>query len=223
MTEAHQFRHAWVVSVVSAADGPVDAAPVDPVRLIEQRARDLLETGDVPTAREVAEEALRTSPDRPELLWLLADVEFADGDQQSGVCCLAKAVDVSGRDAAAISRQIRTLSENDLWREALMTVEHVPGQVRGDPLVRRRSVISTRRFTVMGTQSAATGTVPDCHLPEKNSAVSRGYVPAVRSHSRAAGSMHGRTLSYCPTCAKANVPLLSWMRCLIWIAIRRTG
>ena len=112
--------------MVSAADGPADAVPVDPARLAEQDARDLLKDKDkdVPAAREVTEEALRTWPDRPELLWLLADVEFADGDQQAGVCCLAKAFDASGRDAKAISRAIRALSEDQLWHETLMTVEY---------------------------------------------------------------------------------------------------
>ena len=122
--------------MVSAADGPADAAPADTVHLIEQRARQLLEAEDVPAAREVTEQALRTSPNRPELLWLLADVEFADGDQQAGMCCLAKAADASGGDAGAIGRQIQALSEERLWREALVAVEHLPVQVRDDPAVR---------------------------------------------------------------------------------------
>ena len=125
-----------MVSVVSAADGSADATPVDPVRLFEQRAKDLLEADEVSAAREVIKEGLRTSPNNPELLWLLADVEFADGDQQAGMCCLAKAVDASGGDAQAISKQIQALAENDLWRETLKAIEHVPVRVHGDPLVR---------------------------------------------------------------------------------------
>jgi hypothetical protein len=121
-----------VVDVVNAVD-----EPADPVRLIEQHVRDLLKAEDVFAARKVAEEALRASPSRPELLWLAADVEFAAGDQQAGMCCLAKAVDASGgRGAAAVSKQIQALSDNHLWREALKTVEHIPAQIRGDPLVR---------------------------------------------------------------------------------------
>ena len=126
------FGHAWVVSAVRAADGPTDAVPLDP----EQRVRDLLKIGDVRAAREVIEEALRTPQNRSELLWVLADVEFADGDQQAGARCLTEAVSASGGGAAAISRQIDALSENRLWREALRAVEHVPAQVRDDPLVR---------------------------------------------------------------------------------------
>ena len=124
------------MSVVSAADGPDDAAPADPVHLIEQRARELLKAEDVSAAREVTEEALRTSPNRPELLWLLADVEFADDNQQAGMCCLAKAVEASGGDAGAIGRQIEALSENYLWRAVLIAIEHLPAQVRDNLVVR---------------------------------------------------------------------------------------
>lgn len=122
--------------MVNAADGLGDAAPADPVHLIEQRARELLEAEDISAAREVTEEALRTSPDRPELLWLLADVELADDNQQAGMCCLAKAVEASGGDAGAIGRQIGALSENYLWRAALIVIEHLPVQVRDNLAVR---------------------------------------------------------------------------------------
>jgi hypothetical protein len=120
------------VSVVSAAD----AAPVDPVHCFEQRARELLDDEDVPAAREVTQEAMRAWPNRPELLWLLADVEFADGDQQTGISCLAKAVDASGGDVEAIGRQIRALSKERLWRETLIAIEGLPAQVRDHPAVR---------------------------------------------------------------------------------------
>jgi hypothetical protein len=136
LTKAYRFGHAYVVSVVSAADGSADAAPDDPVLLIEQRARDLLKAEDVSAAREVTEEALRTSPGRPGLLWLLADVEFADDNQKAGMCCLVKAVKASGGDAEAIGRQIQALSENQLWREALIAIEHLPARVRNDLSVR---------------------------------------------------------------------------------------
>jgi len=128
------------MSVVNAADvaadaAPVDAAPVDPVHLVEQRVRALLEAEDVLAARRRTKAAIRTSPGRPELLWLLADVEFAGGDQQAGVSCLAKAVNASDSDAAAVSRQIRVLSSNQLWRETLLTVEQIPDTMH-DPLIR---------------------------------------------------------------------------------------
>jgi hypothetical protein len=110
--------------------------PVDPARLAEQRAGELLEVGDVRAAREVIEEALRTSQSRTDLLWILADVEFAAGDQQTGIRCLTEAVSASRRDAAAISKQIQTLSERLLWHETLGAIERIPTQVRGDPQVR---------------------------------------------------------------------------------------
>lgn len=138
------------MSAVSAADGSADATPVHPVGLIKQRARDLLEADDVPAARQAVEEGLRTSPNSPELLWLLADVEFADGDQQAGMCCLAKAVDAGGRDAEAISKQIEALGYNDLWRETLKTIEHVPARVHDDPLVRTAVGDAYRMFRCHG-------------------------------------------------------------------------
>lgn len=78
------------------------------------RSKALLEADDVSAAREVVEEALRTSPNRPELLWLFADVEFADDNRQAGMCCLVKAAEASGGDVGAIGRQIATLSKNYL-------------------------------------------------------------------------------------------------------------
>lgn len=136
MTDAHRFGHAWAVSGVGAAGGPAEVVPVDPVRGVELHARDLLEAKDVAAARVVTKEALRTSPDSPELLWLLADVEFADGDQQAAMYRLGEAVGASDGDAASLSRQIGALSENRLWREALTIAEHVSSQMSADPLIR---------------------------------------------------------------------------------------
>ena len=39
---------------------------------------------------------------------------------------------MSGRDAEAISRSMRVLSENQLWHDTLMTVEDIPAKVYGD-------------------------------------------------------------------------------------------
>ena len=134
--QEHVPLYAGTVATLVILDG-ADGLEMDVLQdAAGQRARELLEIGDIRSAREATEEALRTSPDRPELQWLAAEVELADGDQQAGMCCLAKAVDAGGRDAAAISRQIRALSENRLWRTTLATVEKVPAGVRDDPLIR---------------------------------------------------------------------------------------
>jgi hypothetical protein len=124
------------MSALSASDEPTDTVSPDPMSLAEHRARELLEDGDVRRAREVIEEAIRLCRTRSDLLWVLADVEFADGDEQAGMRCLAEAVTASGADAAAIGRQIRVLSDNRLWREDLTAIEHIPDQVRDDPAVR---------------------------------------------------------------------------------------
>ena len=134
--QEHAPLYAGTVATLVILDG-ADGLEMDVLQdAAGQRARELLEIGDVRSAREATEEALRTSPDRPELQWLAAEVELADGDQQAGMCCLAKAVDAGGRDAAAMSRQIRALSEHRLWRTTLSTVEQVPAGVRDDPLIR---------------------------------------------------------------------------------------
>ena len=125
--QEHVPLYAGTVATLVILDG-ADGLEMDVLQdAAGQRARELLEIGDIRSAREATEEALRTSPDRPELQWLAAEVELADGDQQAGMCCLAKAVDAGGRDAAAISRQIRALSENRLWRTTLSSRTYCPG------------------------------------------------------------------------------------------------
>jgi len=109
---------------------------VDPGLLAQQRAKELLNVGDVQAAREVINEALGTSRSKHDLLWVLADAEFADGDLQAGMRYLTEAVAASGGDAASISTHIQALAKKRLWREALMVVEHLPNQVRDDPVVR---------------------------------------------------------------------------------------
>jgi hypothetical protein len=54
-------------------------------------------------------ERLDAGGSRADLLWTLADVEFADGDLIAGKACLAEAFDASGEDAAALARQVRAL------------------------------------------------------------------------------------------------------------------
>jgi hypothetical protein len=117
-------------------DGSAEAVPLDHASLAEQRVSDLLRSGDVSRAREVIEDAIGLSRRRSDLLWLLADVEFADGDQRAGMTCLADAVSSSVDESAAIGMRIRKLSENNLWREALKVVEHVPVRLRDDPAFR---------------------------------------------------------------------------------------
>jgi hypothetical protein len=111
----------------AAAGSPGD--PPDAASAAEQRAREMLRAGDVGKARQAIQEALGFSPGRPDLLWVLADVEFADGDEQAAARCLTEAVIASGEDAAAIGKKIQALSDNRLLRGALDAVEHVPPRV----------------------------------------------------------------------------------------------
>jgi hypothetical protein len=97
---------------------------------------DLLASGDIGAARRAITESLAATPGKADLLWVLADVEFADGDLQEGMGCLGQAVTVSDGDSQAASRQIRTLAENRLWRETLGVIEHMPAEIGEDPLLR---------------------------------------------------------------------------------------
>lgn len=108
---------------------------------VDKAVRDagmLLEDGDTSAARAVLDTAIAAhSPViRPEFLWVLADVELAEGDLAAGMRCLSEAGITRGQDAVSVSRQIRTLSRNRLRRDALSAVEAAPAEVRDDPLVR---------------------------------------------------------------------------------------
>jgi hypothetical protein len=101
-----------------------------------QSARRLLDEGHVRAAREVIQDALDAEDRHAELLWVLADVEFADGDLIAGRDHLAEAFEASGRQPADVARWIRALRRNRLWREALLTIETLPVPASDDPLVR---------------------------------------------------------------------------------------
>ena len=122
------------------SDVPVGAGPAEAVQPLcgnsVRCAEELLEDGDARAAREVVEEALNAGGSHADLLWVLADVEFADGDLMAGRSRLGEAADACGRDAAATGRQIRVLYQNGLWREALAAVEDIPADLHGDPSVR---------------------------------------------------------------------------------------
>jgi uncharacterized protein HemY len=105
------------------ADAPSSA---NAVQVAISNAKDFLDDGEARAARKILEEALATSARHPDLLWLLADAEFADGDLVAGRGQVAEAVLLSGGDAAAAGRQIGVLSRNGLLREALLAAEKIP-------------------------------------------------------------------------------------------------
>lgn len=120
-----------------------DAAPLDPTpdpdktRDAILHAAGLLKEEDIAEARKVIEDALRTTQPSPELLWTMADIDFADGDLQAGMTRLSEAAKLAGQeDAATVSRRIEALSLNRLWQEALAAVEHTQEPLRNDPRVR---------------------------------------------------------------------------------------
>jgi hypothetical protein len=129
--------HAVRMNALEATDAaPLEPPPDDDDLDAVRRATALLGGGDTAAARKVAEDALAAARPGTDLLWVLADIEFADGDLQAGMRFLMEAAEVDGQDGAAFSRKIKALSSNRLWRDALFAIEHVSAHLRNDPLVR---------------------------------------------------------------------------------------
>ena len=121
----------------SAAEGG-QRAVVDEAWVV-RRAGELLSEGDPRHAREIVRDALDAFGRQAELLWILADAEFAAGDLIAGREYLDEALAAGQGDPASVARQIRTLRDAGFWREALSAVQAVPGELREDPLVRAES------------------------------------------------------------------------------------
>jgi hypothetical protein len=120
----------------SAAEGGQRA--VDEAWVV-RRAGELLSEGDPRHAREIVRDALDSFGRQAELLWILAEAEFAAGDLIAGREYLDEALAACQGDPASVARQIRTLCDAGFWREALSAVQAVPGELREDPLVRAES------------------------------------------------------------------------------------
>jgi hypothetical protein len=131
--------HAFIVVTQKDSDGAaVSRSPADSVVDAVRRAGELIEDGETKAARALIEAAIKehSQPACPDLLWVLADVEFADGDPETALCRLRDAAQASGDKSGSASRQIRTLSDNRLRREALDVIESLDDDLRRDPLVR---------------------------------------------------------------------------------------
>lgn len=139
--------HAFIVVTQKDSDGAaVSGSPADSVVDAVRRADELIEDGETKAARALIEAAIKkhSQPACPDLLWVLADVEFADGDPEAALCRLREAVQASGDKAGSAGRQIRTLSRNRLRGEALDVIEGLDDDLRRDPMVRD----ATGRFFV---------------------------------------------------------------------------
>lgn len=125
---------------MSTLESPDQAAgQPDSARQLEEHVAQLLDEGEIQAARDSVEQAIQESGRDAEYLWLLADVEFADGDSVAGRRLLAEAADAGGGDADALGRQIRELAAHRQYRLALQIVESLPGQA-GDSLPVRAAV-----------------------------------------------------------------------------------
>jgi hypothetical protein len=123
------------LSTAGSAAGAGQRAVVDEAWVV-RRAGELLAEGDPQYAREIVRNALDTFGRQADLLWTLADAEFASGDLIAGRAYLEEAFTAGPRDPGSVARQIRTLRSAGFWREALSVVQALSGELRGDPLVR---------------------------------------------------------------------------------------
>jgi hypothetical protein len=118
-------------------DGAESGQPeVTDASRVVRRAEELLAEGDSRSARELLREALDTFGRHADLLWVLADAEFAGGDAVAGRECLAEVIAASSREPVSVTRQVKVLCGNGFWREALSAVQVLPGDLCQEPLVR---------------------------------------------------------------------------------------
>lgn len=101
-----------------------------------KRARELLAEGDPRSVRGVVQDAIAVHGRQADLLWALADAEFADGDLITGRKYLDDAVAAGRGDPTSVARQIRGLRLGGFWREALSIVQGLSPELRADPQVR---------------------------------------------------------------------------------------
>ena len=100
-----------------------------------QRSQEMLADRDLLTAREFVRGALEAFGRSAELLWILAEVEFARGDVVAGRECLIEAMAARPHDSASAARQIRLLRAYGFWRETLCAVHGISADVHDDPIV----------------------------------------------------------------------------------------
>ena len=186
---------------------------------MELSVRALLDDGDVREARVVVQEALEAGRSRVDLLWTLADIEFRARDLVAARSHLMEAFAASDKRAAAICRRISALRRNRLWRDALLAVEEIPADMRGDALVRAEVGAFYRDC---GCYAYATDTYGSQRsLGSRGGGV--GCARAVRRLSSGAGSTPGRKpSSYRYYDAPLSTPgsLMAWRA---WIPCRRKG
>jgi hypothetical protein len=114
-----------------------------------KRARELQAEGDPRSVRGVVQDAIAVHGQQADLLWALADAEFAHGDLIMGRY-LDEAVAAGRGNPASVARQVRGLSHRQglrlggFWREALSIGQGCPPELRADPWSAPRREASIR-------------------------------------------------------------------------------
>jgi hypothetical protein len=187
-----------------------------------RRVGELLAEGDLGNARAIARDALEAFGRRSDLLWLMADAEFASGDLIAGRGYLDEAFAAGARDAASAARQIRTLHRAGFWREALSVIQSVPGELSEDPLVRIEAGDFYRACQCPAHAADSYGTGPSLPRPARMSRRwcwlrSGGPSGRLRRRSRASEELSLQELWYPP----AHIAVLSAVEGLDSRQVRR--
>jgi len=152
----------------------------------QKDAKQLLEQGEMRAARELIEKELRTEPNCAELLAMLADVEFADGNVMAGQKRLADAAKASGWNAEFTARRIRVLGLNGLWSDGLRAVGSIPEEVRHDSQVRAEAGGFYRRCGCPAHAACCYGLRAGPFARVRVARLGAGFSPTARAHGPAA-------------------------------------
>lgn len=106
--------------------GHVGGAYVDEAA---SQAEDLLAQGDSRAARKVIAQAIDSTGQTSNLLWILAEVEFAEGHFDAGDDALRKALAGNPHDPVLVTRWVQLLRNHDRWREALIIAQDLPADM----------------------------------------------------------------------------------------------
>lgn len=115
----------------------VDKLEMPDVTYVVRRARQALTEGGSPRrARDILLAAFGTFGRATDLLWALAEVEFADGDVAAGREAMKEALALDLPSPVSAVRQLRILGGSGCWREAVVTTRGIPESMRQEPLLR---------------------------------------------------------------------------------------
>ena len=110
------------------------------VAQVVRRARQALTVGGSPRwARDIVLAGLDKFGRSADLLWVLAEIEFIDGDVAAGRDAMKEASTLDPTSPALIIKSLRMLGGSGCWQEALAIIRSIPASMHQEPLVRTES------------------------------------------------------------------------------------